>query len=161
MGRRSTSRAPGGTAGSIPQSSIAAGTGAGLFESADGKDALDQVASGAPTDSASLANAATLTLQYATTTNREHQLICRIKATIGATRYVFRWAADFENVSGTVTLLAEQALQGPASYASPPGVTISASVSGTNAQFSILNSTGGAITNVRMRLVRSTTTDPS
>lgn len=153
MGRRSTSRSPGGTAGSIPQSSIAAGTGAGLFESADGKRVIVQVAAGAPQNNASLADAATETYSYATTTNREHDVTVEFSFTEGSTIRAVQYRARARNVSGTVTVVFEGAVVGPTNYSPALNITLDAAASGTNINFTLLNSTGGALTSVRTRVV--------
>jgi len=126
------------------------------FASADGKVLVERVSPGAATDSASLANAATLLLSYTTATNRDHALIAVVKMTVASVRYVVRLAVDAENVAGTVAVLGQQVLG-----ALPVGVTLVANVSGTSVRAALLNSTGAAIGPIRMRWSRATVEDPS
>ena len=126
------------------------------FTSADGKVLIERVSPGAATDSASLANAATLLLSYTTATNRDHALIAVVKMTVASVRYVVRLAIDAENVAGTVAVLGQQVLG-----SLPVGVTLVADVSGTSVRAALLNSTGSAIGPIRMRWSRATVEDPS
>jgi len=124
--------------------------------SADGKVTVERTTPGAATDSASLANAATLHLSYTTATNRDHALMAVVKMTVASVRYVVRLAIDAENVAGTVAVLGQQVLG-----SLPVGVTLVADVSGTAVRAALLNSTGSAIGPIRMRWSRATVEDPS